>query len=262
MHAGSSPSDRPELPERYTRLVDFYGEPGFGRIRGARVAVVGLGGVGSHAAVALARSGVGRLLLVDFDVVTQSSLNRAAAAGPADVGRPKAEVLAEAIARTCPDTAVEIRREFCDAKAAPALFEQRPDWVIDAVDGLNPKVDLLEFCVREKLPVASSMGASAHRDPTQLCAGDISESRVCALARQVRLRLRRRGIDQGVLCVWSTEPPGEPLPPDLGDRILDRGRVRNRLPSQITVPGTFGYALAALVLERIAAAATAPSPGS
>jgi tRNA A37 threonylcarbamoyladenosine dehydratase len=242
-----------ELPGRFTRLVDFYGEAGFRRIRAARVAVVGLGGVGSHAAVAL---------LVDFDLVTQSSLNRAAVAGPADVGRPKAEVLAEQLARTCPDTGVETRRVFCDARAAPALFDPRPDWVIDAVDGLNPKVDLLEFCVRAMLPVASSMGASAHRDPTQLCAGDISETRTCPLARQVRLRLRRRGIDKGILCVWSSEPAGEPLPPDLGDRILDRGRVRNRLPSQITVPGTFGYALAALVLERIAGGATAPSPGS
>ena len=168
MHGGSSGS---EFPERFTRLVDFYGEPGFRRIRAARVAVVGLGGVGSHAAVALARSGVGRLLLIDFDLVTQSSLNRAAAAGPADVGRPKAEVLAGQIARTCPDTAIEIRQEFCDAKAAPALFDPRPDWVVDAVDGLNPKVDLLEFCVRGGLPVASSMGASAHHDPTALCAG-------------------------------------------------------------------------------------------
>ncbi len=258
MRDGSSASEG--YPERFTRLVDFYGVDGFRRIRAARVAVVGLGGVGSHAAAALARSGIGGLLLVDFDLVTASSLNRNAAAGPADVGRPKAEVLAEHLARSCPDTAVETRREFCDAKLAPVLFDPRPDWVIDAVDGLNPKVDLLEYCVRVRLPVASSMGASAHHDVTRLRAGDLSESRICPLARQVRLRLRRRGIADGVLCVWSVEPPGAPLAPDLGDRILDRGRVRNRLPSQITVPGAFGYTLAALVLERLAGGPTAPPP--
>lgn len=249
MPANSSASER---PERFGRLVDYYGEEGFRRVRAARVAVVGLGGVGSHAALALARSGVGGLRLIDFDLVTASSLNRSAAAGPADIGRPKAEALAEQLARTCPDTAVEVRLAFCDAETAPALLAPPLDWAIDAIDSLNPKTDLLEHCVRAALPVASSMGASARRDLTAVRMGDLSETSVCALARKLRQRLHRRGITGGIPCVWSIEAPGESLEPDLGDRVLERGRVRRRLPSQIAVPGLFGYALASLVLERIA----------
>ena len=134
MPANFSASER---PERFGRLVDYYGEEGFRRVRTARVAVVGLGGVGSHAALALARSGVGGLRLIDFDLVTATSLNRSAAAGPADVGRPKAEALAEQLARTCPDTAVEVRLAFCDAETALALLAPPLDWAIDAIDSLN-----------------------------------------------------------------------------------------------------------------------------
>lgn len=244
------------VPPRFGRLVDFYGKAGFERIRAARVAVVGLGGVGAHAALALARSGIGALILVDFDPVTASSLNRSPVAGPADIGRSKVDVVASEIARVCPDTSVDARHGFFDADNAAALLAPRPDWVIDAIDSLNPKVALLEYCVRAELPVASSMGASSRRAFDQVRWGDVSESRICPLARQVRQRLKRRGIDGGIACVYSLETPAPALPPDLDDRKLARGRVRNRLPSQISLPGIFGYALAGLVLERVAAADT------
>lgn len=253
----AQPGPAAPWPARFGRLVDFYGEAGFARIRAARVAVIGLGGVGAHAAAALARSGIGSLTLVDFDPVTASSLNRSPFAGPADVGRPKVEIAAEQLARACPDTAVDARRAFFDAASAAGLLAPRPDWVIDAIDSLNPKVELLAHCVRHGLPIASSMGASSRRACDQVRWGDLSETSVCPLARQVRSRLKRRGIAGGILCVYSLETPMAPLPPDLGDRLLERGRVRNRLPSQIGLPGTFGYALAGLVLDRLAAGPSA-----
>jgi tRNA A37 threonylcarbamoyladenosine dehydratase len=241
-----------DVTGRFTRLVDYYGADGFARVRAARVVVIGLGGVGAHAAVALARSGVGRLVLVDHDSVTVSSLNRSPAATLEDVGRPKTDVLAGHLARTCPDTAVETRIEFCHVDTLAALLTPTPAVVVDAIDGLTPKLALLVHCVTGGLPVVSSMGASSRRLTVGLRIGDIAESRTCPLARRVRQRLRRRGIASGIMCVWSEEPAGGALPPDLGDRLCDRGRVRNRLPSQISLPGMFGYALAALALERIA----------
>ncbi len=248
-----APSSGSEPSDRFARLVDYYGAEGFARVRGARAAVIGLGGVGAHAAVALARSGIGALLLVDFDLVTASSLNRSPAAGPEDVGRPKVDVLAAHLARTCPDTRLETRREFCHAETVAGLLAPPPDVVLDAVDSLAPKLALLAHCVGAGLPVVSSMGASSRRAVTGLRTGDLAQTRVCPLARRVRAGLRRRGIDGGIRCVWSEESGGEVLPPDAADRLYERGRARNRLPSQISLPGMFGYALASLALERLAA---------
>ena len=245
------------MAERFGRVADLYGAAGLARLRKARVAVIGLGGVGAHAAVCLARSGVGTLVLVDFDLVTASSLNRSPVAGPADVGRPKVEVLAEHLALTCPDTVVVARRDFCHAETLTDLLQPgtpaAADLVVDAIDSRNPKVTLLAFCLAQKVPVVSSMGAAGRRDPAALRTGDLEETRVCPLARQVRRLLKHRGVAGVLPCVWSEEPPAPCFPPDLGDRILERGRVRNRLPSQMALPGIFGYAVAALALDQLTA---------
>jgi tRNA A37 threonylcarbamoyladenosine dehydratase len=256
MPEGSSGSlDRrphPGYPERFTRTVDLYGEEGFARIRRAEVVVIGLGGVGSHAALALARSGIGALRLVDFDPVTVSSLNRSPVSGPADVGRPKVEVIAEHIQKTCPDTTCKTSQLFCHEETVAEILTPAPGCVADAIDSLNPKTALLEYCVRHGLAVCSSMGASSRRDAAKVRTGDISQTAICPLAKKLRARLRHRGIGAGITCVYSLEPPDPALPPDLGDLTCDRGRVRNRLPSQISLPGIFGYTLALLVLEHLA----------
>jgi tRNA A37 threonylcarbamoyladenosine dehydratase len=238
-------------PGRFSRTVDLYGEVGFAALRAARVVVAGLGGVGAHAALALARSGVGTLVLCDFDRVTASSLNRSPLFEPADAGRPKAAVLAERLARACPDTRCEPRELFLDERTLLEVLEPAPRAVVDAIDSLGPKVGLLAECVRRGLPVVSSMGASARRDPGALRDGDVGETTDCPLARLVRQRLRKLGIERGVTCVWSVEPATAPLPPDEGDETLRRGRVRNRQPSGICLPGIFGYRVAALALERL-----------
>jgi tRNA A37 threonylcarbamoyladenosine dehydratase len=250
MPGNSSGSER--WPARFGRVVDLYGEEAFARIRAGRVAVLGLGGVGSHAAVCLARSGVGGLRLVDFDTVTASSLNRNPVAGPADVGRPKVDVVAEHLARVCPDTAVATSTAFCHADTLDDLLAPPPDVVADAIDSLTPKAALLEHCVRRGLAVVSSMGASSRTDPTLVRVGDLAGTAVCPLARKLKQYLRKRGIAGGITCVWSLEQPVAPLPPALEDRTCDRGRVRNRLPSQMSLPGIFGYALALLALDRLA----------
>jgi tRNA threonylcarbamoyladenosine dehydratase len=246
------PSSVSDIPPQLARTADLYGADGVERLRRAFVVVVGLGGVGSHAAVALARSGVGRVRLVDHDVVTVSSLNRHAAATATDVGEPKTEVVARLLAAVQPGIAVEPLRLFCTEDTFEQVLGGSPDWVVDAIDGVNTKVSLLETCVRRGLHVVSGMGASCRTDPTRLRVDDISRTEVCPLAARIRRRLRRRGVDSGVLTVFSTEPPLPSLPPDEVDPQLGPGRTRRRLPSSSTLPGIVGYALAGLVIERIA----------
>jgi tRNA A37 threonylcarbamoyladenosine dehydratase len=232
--------------------VDLYGGEGFASIRAAAVTVVGLGGVGSHAALALARSGIGALHLIDFDAVTESSLNRLTAAGPADVGLPKVDVVARHLATSCPDTRTRVSAEFFQADAAARLLAPPCDLVIDAIDSLNPKVALLAYCVHHGLPVVSSMGAAGRRDVAKVRVDDIADTRGCPLARRVRRLLRLAGVATGIACVYSIEPGVGALPPDEEEPQLGPGRVRRHLPSSIALPGIFGYGLASVALDRIA----------
>ncbi len=275
MPADSSPSS-PDgaAASRHYRTVLFYGEEAFARIRAARVTVVGLGGVGGHAAVCLARSGIGGLVVVDHDTVTPSSLNRSAYAEPADVGRAKAAVLAAYLARVCPDVAVEARETFCNGDTLPQLVPAdgpgRPDLVIDAIDALNPKVNLLVWCREQGVPVVASMGAAGRRDVGAVRSGDLFASTGCALARHVRARLRRRGVTTGIPAVWSLEQGDEvraDAAKEIGGTVPDgapvsganAGRARNTLASQMAIPGIFGYGLAALALDLIGGRTTGPA---
>lgn len=248
----SSASKAHEASPQFMRTVDMLGRDGFERLRRAFVVIAGLGGVGSHAAVALARSGIGRLRLIDFDEVTWSSLNRHAVALPENVGEPKAEVTRRFLERIHAQLEVETSLAFFDNETSDELLSGEPDFVIDAIDSLSPKVTLLQACSERQLPVASSMGASAKTDPSQVRVGPIFETQGCPLARHVRKRLRRRGVTGGITAVYSLEHGHDPLPPDEAEPRLDRGRIRNRLPSLPTIPGIFGYALAGVVITEVA----------
>lgn len=237
---------------RFNRVLDLLGEKTHNRLMKTRITVIGLGGVGCHAAIALARCGAGALKLVDFDLLTETSLNRNPIAGLSDIGEPKVEILASQLRRTCPNTEIETLVEFFHEDTAAKILAPPPDIVVDAIDSLNPKVALLEYCIRNNISVVSSMGASGRRDPSLVRRGDISQTSNCPLAKQLRKYLRKRGISKGIQCVYSVESAGKhALPPDTDDQTLERGRIRNSIPSLITMPGIFGYALADLVLEFI-----------
>ena len=245
---------------RHHRTVLFYGQEAFARIQAAQVTVVGLGGVGGHAAVNLARSGIGGLHLVDFDHVTESSLNRSAFAGPQDVGRPKTQVLAEYLGRVCPQTRVRLTEAFASGDNAPDILPAGSGLCLDAIDSLDAKVALIAHCVRLGLPVLASMGAAGKRDAGLVRTGDLADSTVCPLARRVRVRLKSLGIGRGVAAVWSVETGDATRPAAPGESggaaaslTGDGGRRRPTLASQMTIPGVFGYALAAMALDLIAA---------
>lgn len=234
-------------------MVNFYGKHGFEKIRNTRIFIAGLGGVGSHCASALARSGVGSLVLVDFDNITKSSLNRNVIVGEQWINQPKTKALSHALTSLCPDTECIPVKLFItkDTLEAPD-FLRNSNLVVDAIDSVNPKTQLLQYCVENGISVFSSMGAAGRRDPSKIETGDISTTTGCPLAKMVRRFLKRRGVTTGISCVWSTEQAVKPLPPDATEPGLDgRGRIRNTLPSLITMPGIFGYTLAQMVLDSI-----------
>jgi len=170
-----------------------------------------------------------------------------------ECGGYKVDIVADHLRRTCPDTRVETITEFFHSDTADLILKPAPDAVVDAIDSLNPKAALLEYCVEQRIPVFSSMGASGRRDPSHVNTGDISRTRTCPLAKQLRKYLRKRGITSGIPCVYSTEPAGNhSFPPDTGDLTYERGRVRNRISSLMVMPGIFGYTLAGMVLDKIA----------
>lgn len=247
----------PAEESRHHRTILLFGEDGFACLRAAGVVVAGLGGVGAHAAVGLARSGIGRLLLIDCDEVSSSSLNRHPVAGPTDVGRSKVEVLIASLADSCPDTQVEGLDGRLDADTLADMLpsDQILSYrsVIDAIDSVPGKVALLAHAVGQGRRTVCSLGAGGKTDPGAVRTGTLAESRVCPLGRVVRRGVRSRGIDPGrILAVWSEEEPRPPAPADPDPAAVDRFGRRRRQPSGMMLPGMFGFALAALVLREIA----------
>lgn len=230
------------------RTALLLGEDAVGRLAGSRVLVVGVGGVGGYAVEALARMGVGQLVLVDADCVAESNLNRQIPALRSTVGRPKVEVLRERVADINPACRVTAINSFMTADgAADLLRDTAPDFVIDAIDSVAPKVALIEAAYRGKVPMISSMGAGGRVDPTLIRYADIADTFHDGLARAVRQRLRDRGITSGVRTVFSTEQPRR-------SALTHTDELPNKRTSYGTVmwiPAMFGLYLAAYAVKRL-----------
>lgn len=255
------------LREQLTRNVQFFGLEGQKQVSRAFVVVIGLGGVGSHAAHLLLRSGIGRLRLVDFDMVSLSSLNRHAVATRDDVGAPKATVLLSHFKKIVPEADIEACNEMFTAETEDALLCGTPDFVIDAIDNIATKVALLAACHHRKIPVLCVAGAGAKADPTRLKILDVSESVIDPLARSVRHRLRRDyDITSNIPVLLSTEKPrcgltfcGQQGTDPLDYQIVPGFRVRT-IPVLGTTPAFFGMAAAAYVICHLAKAPFYPEP--
>ena len=205
------------VPRRWDRLVRLVGDAGARKLLQSRVTIFGLGGVGGYVAETLARSAIGNLILVDFDDVCVTNVNRQIQAFPASVGQSKARLLAERLRHINPDANVEPLQAFYEAATADALLSPRPDFVVDAIDNVTAKVHLLKTCLERDIPVVSVTGAGARWDPTQVRVADLSETKVDPLARIIRKELGRRGFDTsktvGLPVVFSEEEVCEPEEP-------------------------------------------------
>lgn len=232
---------------RFERTRILIGDEGIARLAEKHVFLAGLGGVGSYCAEALARGGIGRLTLLDHDVVAVSNINRQLPALDSTVGKSKAELMRARIADINPDCTVSIRREFLTPENVNEIVPDA-DYVIDAIDSLNCKVALVAESVKRGLKVASSMGAGNKLDPSRIRLADISETCICPLASQMRKRLRKRGIEKGVLTVFTDEVGRSPLPPE---PVSGHGRPRAVNGTISYMPPLFGFMLAGAVIKAL-----------
>lgn len=185
------------------RSALLIGEEGIEKLAHSHVAVAGIGGVGSYLVEALARSGVGKLTLVDHDVIDQSNINRQIHALHSTVGRKKAEVMAERLRDINPHIRLIIKPEFITADNAAEIFDGEYDYLIDAVDNVTAKLALILLAREREIPIISSMGTANKLDNTKFCFCDISQTKVCPLARVMRRELKKRGIEKGVEVLYS-----------------------------------------------------------
>lgn len=243
-----------DLERRFGGLRRLYGDAGYARMRAASLAVVGLGGVGSWAAEALARSGVARLVLIDLDHVAESNINRQVQATGASVGQAKAQALAERIADIHPGCAVHTVEAFVDEGNWPALLPQPVDAVIDACDQVSAKLVLAAWALRERrsLVMAGAAGGKqlAHKVEVDDLAAATHDPLLAALRRELR---RHHGAPHwgpiGLRCVYSRESVRRPD----GECDVDGSLNCHGYGSSVTVTATFGMVAANEALQLVMA---------
>jgi len=251
---------------RFERAARLVGDDGLARLAASTVTVFGVGGVGSFAAEALVRSGVGRVILVDYDRICVTNVNRQLHAMKGTLGKSKVEVMAERLRLINPDATIEARGEFYGPETSARLLVPEPDVVIDAIDNIAAKMHLIATCTRDRLRIVSAMGAAARLDPTAVRVADLADTRIDPFARDLRKNLRRKhGLDcsqrTGVWAVYSEEPP---LPPQ--ELAYDDGAFRcvcpggqngvndcehkHRVEGSIAfVPSVFGMTMASVAVK-------------
>lgn len=282
MNTPAHPPCRGHLFHRTAMLV---GRTAMERLACARVAVFGVGGVGSWAAEALVRSGIEEVTLVDSDVVCSTNINRQLQATALNVGKSKVEELKKRLLEINPGARIDARHIAYTSRTCDQFDLSSYDYVLDAIDSLQNKVLLIERCLDAGVTIYSCMGAGAKLDPTQVKAGPLSRTRMCPLAKMVRKRLGKKCVSREFLCVYSEEPPRDPtmetfcgtgqcacshspspqqeaashnLPDDdHPDWCARKTRVNG---SAVHVTAVFGFTLAGLVIQDLTRRATDAPP--
>ncbi len=229
--------------DQFERTRRLLGDGAMDRLSASRVAVFGVGGVGGHAAEALARSGVGAIELFDDDRVSLTNLNRQIVATHATLGRYKADAMAERLRDISPDAEIVAHRMFYMPQNAGEVDLSRFDYVVDAVDTVAAKLELAERATRLGVPVICALGAGNRLDPTRLRVADLYETSGCPLARVMRREARRRGVER-LKVVFSSEPAIQPLPPREGAEEGVHAARRAVPASNAFVPAAMGLLLA------------------
>ena len=242
-------------PVQFQRTIMLIGPEGYKVLSESRVMVFGLGGVGSYAVEALARAGLGSLILIDYDRISITNLNRQLPALYSTVGRLKTEVVKERILEINPAAKVKIFSEMVTTENCERFIEEKPDYIVDAIDSIQAKVRLLYLAKKNNIPVISSMGAGNKLDPTKFKIEDISKTHTCPVAKIVRKELRALGITEGIKTVYSSEKPLTPYSVEkLGLDFEQDGEKdyqgKRKVPASISfVPAVAGLLLASVVVN-------------
>ena len=236
------------IPDWQERTEMLLGSAALERLSEARVAVVGLGGVGAMAAEMLVRAGVGHVVLVDVDVVSVSNINRQLPALHSTVGRPKCEVMRERLVDINPLLDVTVLPEYLNEESIPSLLGPLAlDGIVDAIDTLSPKIALIQYCLSRGVFLVSSMGSGSKLDATKVRVDDISRSFQCPLAHMLRKRLHKLGITEGFLAVFSTEKP------DKASVVLEESRNKKSQTGTVSwLPAVFGCVCAQSMVRHLA----------
>ncbi len=241
--------------DQFSRSALLIGRVGIEKLRGARVALFGVGGVGGYVAEALARSGVGSIDLYDPDTVNLTNLNRQIIALHSTLNEPKAETMARRLRDINPAIKAAAHPLFYLPENAAQADLSVYDYIADAIDTVTAKLDLIERAYRLGVPIISAMGAGNRLDPTQVRVGDIFETKDCPLARIMRKELRKRGIP-ALKAAYSTEPALSPIPEEAAalkaETAVSNAPRRDTPGSMMFVPAAMGLAMAsAMVLDMI-----------
>ena len=235
--------------KQFSRTELLIGKDGFEKLQNSFVAVIGLGGVGAIAAESLVRTGVGKILLADFDKISESNINRQLMALHSTVGQLKTDALKKRFGDINPNLEIEIFSEFCSDETYEKILHN-VDFVVDAIDSLSPKADLIEYLYKNKIPFISAMGAANRLDPSKIEICDISKTNTCPLASRLRKYLRKRDIYKGFDVVYSFEKPLKKFVEE--DNSMDRGRKRKTLGSIMYLPAIVGLFASSYVIRKIA----------
>ncbi len=234
--------------DQFSRTELLLGREGMNRLKNARVAVFGIGGVGGYVVEALARSGVGTLDLIDHDEVSLTNINRQIIATHSTIGRKKIEAAKERVADISPETVVHVFDTFYTPETAEQFDFTRYDYVVDAIDTVTGKIGLIMQAQEAGVPIISSMGAGNKLDPAAFEVADIYKTSVCPLARVMRRELKKRGVKK-LKVVYSKE---EALVPDYGEDAEEKGNAGRMAPGSCAfVPSVAGLILAGEVIKDI-----------
>lgn len=235
--------------DRFMRTRLLLGEQGIENLKKSTVMIIGLGAVGGYALEATARAGVGHLILVDFDVFEISNINRQILALDSTIGMKKTIVAAQRIQDINPACRVEIKDMFVNRENLETLLSVKPDYVVDAIDSIGPKCDLMEELYNRQIPFVSSMGAALKTDISRIKAARLSQTVNCPMARCIRHNLKKRSVNVADIdCVFSSEqcilPKDAFIPGQAGQKGI--------LGSLPTITATFGLMIADKIIHELA----------
>jgi len=235
------------MSQIYNRTKLLIGEEGFEVLKSSHVAVFGVGGVGSYTAEALIRAGIGSLTIIDHDVIDITNINRQIHALTSTIGEAKVKIMQQRLNDINPEAQIKAEKIFCTPDNINDLLLGQYDYVVDAIDNITGKLAIIEYSMKHKLPIISSMGAANKLNNKNFQVVDISETRVCPLAKVIRKELRLRGIHNGVKVVYSPDAVIKP------DKIkLDNNSGKREMPGSISyVPPTAGLIIAGEVINDI-----------
>lgn len=245
------------MNQTFARFSMLVGEKGIEKLRNSKVIVFGIGGVGSYTVEALARSGVGHITMVDFDEISESNINRQLHSLRSTIGKSKTDVMKDRILDINPDCEVELIKKLVYKDFDEIFVDNRYDFVVDAIDVIRSKINLIEYCVKNKINIISSMGFGNKMHPEMVEISKIKNTSVCPMARTIRSILKKKNIFD-IPVVYSKEQPVKPNKSELfKEEAPTEFRENNEIPRKTTpgsnafVPGTAGLVLASYVIRKI-----------